>query len=101
MPNLRYAVPMSLEDVLNSPVALPRPIPAKFKNGLPIMLQRVGMLASFLLIAGAAAKAAHPALWEKAEADIIAADRHPADAQKCQVAWLSALTLLSAANLLE
>lgn len=65
------------------------------------MLQHVGMLASFLLTAGAAAKTAHQALWEKAEADIIAADRHPADAEKRQAAWLSAFNLLSAANLLD
>ena len=92
---------MSLEDVLNSPVALSFPIPAKFANGRPIILQHVSALANFLLTTGVAAKTAHPALWKKAEADLIGADQHPADRNKGRAAWQSAYNLLRAANLLE
>jgi hypothetical protein len=92
---------MSLDDVLNSTVALPKPIPARLVNGTRIMLQHVGPVASFLLTEGAGARTAHPALWQKAEIDIVAADKHPADVKKGYAAWLSVFNLLSAANLLE
>ena len=92
---------MSLEDVLNSPVALPFPIPAKFANGRPIILQHVSAVANFLLTTGASAKAAHPALWEKAEGCLLAANENPEDRKKGQAAWQSVYNLLSDAKLLE
>ena len=94
-------MPMSLENILTSPVALPRAIPAKFANGTPIMLRHVGAVANFLMTTGSAAKTAHPELWEKAQANMVAANDHPADRKKGEAAWQSVLDLLSAAGLLE
>jgi hypothetical protein len=63
---------MSLENVLNSAVALPRLIPAKFANETPVMLQHIGSTANFLVTSAATAKTDHPALWAEAEAALIA-----------------------------
>lgn len=77
---------MALEDVLNSSVALPHPIPAKFSDGSPMLLSHVGMLANFLLTTGALTRGSHPALWEKAEAAIVDADQNPTDSEKAREA---------------
>lgn len=92
---------MSLEDVLNSSVSLPHPLPAKLPDGSPVVLRDVGTLANFLLATGAMARGSHPALWEKAEAAIVDADEHPSDNEKVREAWLAAYDLLSTAKLLQ
>jgi len=65
------------------------------------MLQHVGAVANFLMTSGAAAKTAHPDLWEKAQAEMIAANEHPADRRKGEAAWLSVYNLLSAAGMIS
>ena len=53
----------SLEAILNSAVELPNPIPAKFADGTPLVLQHVGSAANFLLTSCLGAKTSHPDLW--------------------------------------
>jgi hypothetical protein len=89
-----------LEDseILNSPVSLLHPIPAKFGDGTPIVIQNISTAANFLLTSCLGAKTTSPDLWAVAEDALAAANESPTDTKKAQVAWLAVYNLLAAVN---